>query len=95
MPNKQYPYPCCRCGFCCLSEQCPVSIIKFGNKDFCPVLTFNNTEAICGLPELITFGEGCCMKARCYARGQCYFFASLKKEVKISIAQFLKNKKEE
>lgn len=90
MPSKKYPHSCCRCGFCCLTEQCPISIKMFGKKNLCPSLSFTGTEAACGLPELVPFGDGCCMLARCYSRGQCYLFASLKKEIKISIAQSLK-----
>lgn len=37
-----YPNPCCRCGFCCLSETCPAGQDAFGvgKHDPCPALSF-------------------------------------------------------
>lgn len=90
---SQYPHPCCRCGFCCLVKQCPISMVMFGERASCPSLFFAGQEAVCTLPAQVPFGDGCCILARCYSNGNCYSFASLDKEVKISIAQSLKDKK--
>jgi hypothetical protein len=98
--SEKYPHPCCRCGFCCLTEQCPASIFKYGLLNACPALSFqeaeiNMVEAVCNLPELVSFGDGCCMKARCFKKGVVYDFAGLPAFVKILMAQKLKEEKEE
>jgi hypothetical protein len=50
-----YPYPCSRCGTCCLIEVCPMGmdIYKLTSKEGrCPALTFNNTFAQCGALQI-------------------------------------------
>ena len=65
-----YPNPCCRCGFCCLHETCPVGQDAYGigKKDPCPGLFFRAGEAVCEIawehPEIIGVGQGCCIRAR-------------------------------
>lgn len=95
--SKEYPNLCCRCGFCCLSKQCPASVFEFGEiiDGICPALTFqeadiNIIEAKCNLPKLVSFGDGCCMKTRCFENGIVYDFASLPPFVKILMAQALR-----
>jgi len=93
--SEEFPYPCCRCGFCCLSEQCPTSLSVYGKSEICPALSFeeadvNIIQAVCNLPELIPFGDGCCMAARCFKDGVCYDFASLPTFVKILMAQSIR-----
>jgi len=83
----EYPNKCCRCGFCCLTEQCPVSISLYGdNFDVCPALVFNGDVAAClivkEIPGLVPVGDGCCIKARAYKDGVEYDFASLSPELK-------------
>jgi len=47
--NMQYPNPCCRCGFCCLSETCPagVEVHNIEKYDRCPGLQFDGDTARC------------------------------------------------
>ena len=66
-----YPNPCCRCGFCCLHETCPVGqdVYRVRKQDPCPGLFFRaGGEAVCEIawnhPEIIGVGQGCCIKAR-------------------------------
>lgn len=66
----KYPYECCRCGLCCVNEQCPVSIEVYGVKDSCPALSFNGDEASCALVGIVPVGDGCCIKARIFMRGE-------------------------
>ena len=49
--EQEYPNPCCRCGFCCITETCPVGI-KLYNLEIknqrCPALGFDpDGTAIC------------------------------------------------
>ena len=48
---KEYPNPCVRCGFCCLSETCPAGKKIFGTDWYepCIGLRFNGDEAECVL----------------------------------------------
>lgn len=87
-----YPNECCRCGFCCLHEMCPVGQIYYlhavNDDGHCPGLSFDGDVAVCALaPELVPIGDGCCMAARCYRDGVEYDFASLPREMKKAIAQ--------
>jgi hypothetical protein len=81
--NQVYPFPCCRCGFCCLSETCPVGQATYGvgKHDLCPGLSFQGQKATCAIaltnPEIIGVGAGCCIKARAIRGGVAYNFASL------------------
>ena len=95
-----YPNKCVRCGFCCLSEACPVAMQYFGiqKQTKCPALTWNGVEAVCGIINafsnlIMGVGAGCCIKARCYKSGVEYDFASLPGELKIILAQGLKEEK--
>lgn len=91
---KQFPYPCCRCGFCCLSCSCPAAIRIYGVKksDPCPGLTFDQDKATCGLAHLpgMGMGEGCCISARAFKDGKVFDFASLPEQLKIKAARLLR-----
>lgn len=95
---NDFPYPCTRCGFCCLSIPCPLAIIihGIGKSDPCPSLSFDDSGAAsCALvarvlamgkdPASIGIGKGCCVKARAIAGGETYDFASLPPETKHGI----------
>ena len=86
----KFPNKCCQCGFCCLVEQCPISIEIYGSKKTCPALTFQNDKAICKHIDIVPIGDGCCIKARAYKNGIKYDFALLPKELKINAAQNLR-----
>jgi len=96
MPD--FPFPCCRCGYCCLQEACPVAQIAFdiGKADPCPALRFDalSGEAVCLLaledPEVIGVGVGCCIKATCIKDGVGYDFASLPPSLKFHVATMKK-----
>jgi|GEM_PF-1922459 len=52
--TKAYPNPCCRCGFCCLTEICPMALVinkipETQKKQSCPDLVFDGDQASCGL----------------------------------------------
>jgi len=89
----EYPYPCCRCGFCCLSETCPAvrELLGIGKHDPCPELSFDGDVATCrialAIPEMVGAGAGCCIKARAIKGGVTYDFAALPLNLKRSIAQ--------
>lgn len=96
--NEEFKNKCCRCGFCCISENCPMSIEVFKVKKhgkLCPGLQITDNTATCLLAEFLTneqkemfgFGTGCCIKARAYKNGVEYDFASLPDELKIFVAQ--------
>ncbi len=86
-----FPYPCCRCGYCCLHESCPVACDVFGitKADHCPALRYEG-GAVCLLaledPEIMGVGAGCCMKATCYKDGKPFDFAALPPAVKFHLA---------
>lgn len=100
----KYPNPCCRCGFCCLSETCPIGqgFYSVGKYDLCPGLSFKGDKAICALiksaPDLgkayLGKDTGCCIKARAFKDGVQYDFASLPVKLKRAVARNLKNRKE-
>jgi len=80
----KYPHPCTRCGFCCLSETCPVgrAFYGIGKADPCPALSFDDLLSCCALvealgAEALGIGRGCCIKARAYRGGVCYDFSAL------------------
>jgi hypothetical protein len=92
--SEKFPNPCCRCGFCCLSETCPAgqAFYGIGKEDRCPGLSFDEDEvATCFIaltdPRVIGVGAGCCIRARAIRRGVAYDFASLPNYLKRSIAQ--------
>lgn len=90
---SEYPYPCCRCGFCCLSETCQIGQARYGvgKYDGCPGLSFQDQKAVCEIaldkPVIIGVGAGCCIKARAIKDGVTYDFAALPEQLKKSIAQ--------
>ena len=60
----KFPYPCSRCGACCLLVLCPLAAAE-GHKKPCPHLSFNKDIASCDIAGLIIpIGDGCCIKAR-------------------------------
>lgn len=84
-----YEHKCCRCGFCCLSENCITSQIVYGipkHGVLCPALHIDEKETACLLaepdPVSMGIGAGCCIKARAYRNGIEYDFASLPDELK-------------
>ena len=98
-----YPNPCCRCGFCCLSEVCPAGITMYAidKHSKCLALIFDGNEACCRIVRdrttlgyssvaLFGIGAGCCIKARAYKDGVQYDFASLPPELKRIAAQQLR-----
>ena len=92
----KFQYECCRCGFCCIAIQCPISIRIYGLQSICPALSFDNSIAICehaGI--LVPIGDGCCIKARAFKDGSEYDFASLPIEMKLRVAQDTLNKKKD
>lgn len=88
-----FPNPCCRCGFCCISETCPAGqgIFGVGKSDPCPGFSFQDGLAVCQValisPEQIGVGAGCCIKARAIAKGVTYDFAMLPPHIKRALAQ--------
>jgi hypothetical protein len=40
---------CNGCGVCCIAEQCPVSIVVFGEKSLCPALKREDSGYFCDL----------------------------------------------
>lgn len=96
MAANIYPNHCCQCGFCCLSETCPVGQLVYGvgKNDPCPGLFFHLETAICQIAfqgekekKLIGVGSGCCIKARAIQEGVAYDFASLSPVIKRSVAK--------
>jgi hypothetical protein len=87
-----YPNPCCRCGYCCLTTTCPIGLTIFGtDRGICPGLSFNKEgTSTCKLAGIVPIGDGCCIKARAFADGLQYDFASLPPNTKQSLAQILK-----
>jgi hypothetical protein len=46
--TSEYPNPCCRCGFCCISTICPVA--KYLGAEYpCPYLSFEGDISTCRL----------------------------------------------
>ena len=101
--SEKYPYPCCRCGYCCVSEVCPTGqrVYLVAQHDPCPALSFDDEGlAVCSLavnapnPEWAAFfigvGEGCCIKARALAKGVTYDFAMLPPHIKRALARGVK-----
>ena len=90
----KFPHRCVRCGACCLMETCPAGQMFWHiPKDRgCPSLYFSGDEALCGLVEFgkVPVGDGCCLKARVYAHGVEYDFASLPKDMKILASRGLR-----
>jgi len=95
--------PCCQCGFCCLSETCPVGqrVYKINKFDKCPALRFyeDGSGSVCLLvstlgKEILGIGKGCCISARVIKNRKTVQFESLPKEIKFNIVkQIRKGKK--
>ena len=88
--NMNFPNECCRCGFCCLAETCPIgqTFYKVSKETRCPGLSFDpQGQATCELAirGIVPIGDGCCIKARAYKDGIEYDFASLCKETKQAV----------
>lgn len=85
----KYPYPCCRCGFCCLSETCLVGmkVYGIGKSDKCSALSFEDNTATCLLVMSVPIGDGCCIKARAFKDGKEYDFAALPVAFKLGAAR--------
>jgi hypothetical protein len=93
--TSEFPNPCCRCGYCCISTICPVA--KYLGAEYpCPYLSFEGDISTCrlvvdGFNEIFMgVGKGCCIKARCFKDGVEYDFASLPAEIKWKLAQSLR-----
>ncbi len=97
--SAEFPYPCCRCGYCCLVETCPAGQFFFGVGRYflCPGLSFQDNQAVCQIalidPEIVGGGVGCCIKARAVTGDKVYYFASLPADMKKELAQVLKRRK--
>ena len=97
--GMKYPNPCCRCGFCCLSETCPIGMDVYGIEKYekCPALRFErNNKATCVLvyAKLVPIGDGCCIKARAFTPdGQVHDFAGLNKKLKLNAVQSVRDRK--
>lgn len=98
---NQFPNECCRCGFCCIVETCPVAQFMYNiDKAYpCPELDYDpeTMVATCNLngKTNVGIGTGCCMAARCFKDGVQYDFASLDESVKKEVALHLYIYKEE
>ena len=90
----KFPFNCCQCGMCCLSVQCPVSLMKYGEQKFCPALSFSFDTCIASCDHAgkeVPIGDGCCIKAKAYKNGVEYDFAALPEVIKhIAVADTLK-----
>lgn len=92
---------CCRCGFCCLSENCKVAQEVFKIPRFgvlCPALVVGEQVTGCGAVAVfgavvMGIGAGCCIKARAVHAGVSYDFAALPDEVKHGIFRRLYGQK--
>ncbi len=77
---------CSRCGFCCLAEQCPIGVLRYGQRAVCPGLSFDTTgQATCAIAGEVPIGDGCCISARAYKDGAEYDFATLSPTAKATI----------
>jgi len=97
--KKRFENGCCRCGFCCLSETCPIGqrLYNVSKDKGCPGLNFEEDIAVCGAiewcksksyinwQELFGVDAGCCIKARAYKNGVEYDFALLSNDMKIKV----------
>ncbi len=96
--KAEFPYPCCRCGYCCLAETCPAGQFFFGVGRYalCPGLSFQD-QAVCQIVlidlEIIGGGAGCCIKARAVKSDRVCDFASLPADMKKELAQILRRRK--
>ena len=94
--TMNFPNECCRCGFCCLAETCPIgqTVYKIDQTMPCPGLSFDSQgKATCELAirGLVPVGDGCCIKARAFKDGVQYDFASLCKETKHAVVESMRH----
>lgn len=82
---EEYPSKCCQCGFCCLSENCPIAQFIFDIPKYekqCPALAFEEGSK-CRMLEVLDekeffgIGDGCCIKARAYIQGVEFKFCDM------------------
>jgi len=78
---------CCRCGFCCVITQCPISLSIYGEREQCPALEFNSGEATCSIINVVPIGDGCCISAKAYQDGIEFDFATLDNNIKKLVSQ--------
>lgn len=106
---KKYPNPCCRCGFCCLAETCPVGqdIYQVSKHKACPGLSFETDKAICEVltiladwnitgedaKEVMGIGKGCCIKARAFVGPTAYDFAGLPTSTKTGLVRKIREER--
>ena len=90
--SGQFPHKCCRCGFCCMGQACPVAQYVYGihKNDPCPGLDYDpeTMTATCNLNvnHYVGVGTGCCISARCFRDGVQYDFSSLSEAIKKGVA---------
>jgi len=82
----EYKQECCRCGFCCVVEVCPLGI-KLGvpaTDHPCRLLAYEGGEAVCvavdvcpTLAPIFGIGVGCCIDATAIKSGRAFDFAEL------------------
>ena len=88
--SELYPNLCTHCGFCCLAQQCPVSIAVHGKLqrgEVCPSLSFAGDKSSCALvarlgPTIMGSGAGCCTAATVVIQGRPHDFAALPEQIK-------------
>lgn len=94
--EQKYPFKCVKCGFCCLSETCPIGqkIFSINAKSRCPALFFNDSrEASCKLAEsealkgIIGIGTGCDILAVAGNKDFLWDYSSLPKDIKLKIVE--------
>lgn len=93
----KFPHKCCRCGYCCLAVTCLVGQAEYHvrSQQACPGVRFNGARAKCPQVKhnLISVGDGCCIKARAYKDGIEYDFASLPDQLKRrAVADLVRNR---
>lgn len=97
--SATYPNPCTHCGFCCIAQQCPVSIAVHGivpRGKVCPSLSFTGDTSSCALvaklgPEIMGSGQGCCISATMYKNGRPFEFSDLSPEMKIAAVRQIRS----
>lgn len=92
----KFPNVCCRCGFCCLHETCPIGMYfyKISKDTVCLGLSFTGNIANCALLSVIPIGDGCCIKARVYKDRIEFDFSALPVELKTNCSKSLRKQKE-
>lgn len=91
--SKEFPNPCCRCGFCCIAETCWCGRMFHSIKSTepCPSLSFDRGVATCGLAEIsVPIGDGCCISARVIHNGNVTSYADMPEHNKKEIVRLIK-----